>query len=130
MRRRGRGKSGIGCVCVRKFYPYFGQTAFCPCILRLQNVITHDIIINNSSSDNFSSALSYALERLNTPNLTLKEEQRKSAVYQGNSVFVHGYRQDWARSFATKFSHSWSSTRKGDVVAHSAIASHDHLFYV
>ena len=43
-----------------------------------------------SSSDTFSSALSYALERLGMPNLTLKEEQRKSlkAVYQGNSVFV------------------------------------------
>ena len=42
------------------------------------------------ASDTFSSALSYALERLGTPNLTLKEEQRKTieAVYQGNSVFV------------------------------------------
>ena len=36
------------------------------------------------------SALSYALELLDMPNLTLKEEQRKpfEAVYQGNSVFV------------------------------------------
>ena len=43
-----------------------------------------------SSSDTFSSALSYALELLGMPNLTLKKEQRKSleAVYQGNSVFV------------------------------------------
>ena len=43
-----------------------------------------------SSSDTFSSALSYTLELLGTPNLTLNEEQRKSleAVYQGNSVFV------------------------------------------
>ena len=42
------------------------------------------------SSDTFSSALSYALERFGTPNLTLKEEQRKwlEAVYRGNSVFV------------------------------------------
>ena len=42
-----------------------------------------------SSSDTFSSALSYALELLGTPNLTLNEEQRQSleAVYQGNSVF-------------------------------------------
>ena len=42
------------------------------------------------SSDTFSSALSYALERLGTPNPTQKEEQPKSlkAVYQGNSVFV------------------------------------------
>ena len=43
-----------------------------------------------SSSDTFSSALSYAIERLGMPNLTLKEEQQKSleAVYQGNSEFV------------------------------------------
>ena len=43
-----------------------------------------------SSSDSFSSALSHALERLGTPNLTMKEEQQKSikAVYQGNSLFV------------------------------------------
>ena len=43
-----------------------------------------------SSSDTFFSALSYALEQLSTPNLTLKEEQRKSleAVHQGNSEFV------------------------------------------
>ena len=43
-----------------------------------------------SSSDTFSSALSYALELLGTPNLTLQEEQRKSleAIYQGNSVFA------------------------------------------
>ena len=43
-----------------------------------------------SSSDTFSSALSYALELLGTPNLILNEEQRKSleAVCQGNSVFV------------------------------------------
>ena len=43
-----------------------------------------------SSSDTFSSALSYALERLGTPNLILNEEQRKSvkAVYQGNSMFI------------------------------------------
>ena len=43
-----------------------------------------------SSSNTFSSALSYALERLGMPNLILKEEQRKSVevVYQGNFVFV------------------------------------------
>ena len=43
-----------------------------------------------SSSDTFSSAMSYALELLGTPNLTLNEEQRKSVevVYQGNSVLV------------------------------------------
>ena len=40
-----------------------------------------------SSSSTFSSALSYALEQLGTPNLKLKEEPLK-AVYQGNSVFV------------------------------------------
>ena len=60
-----------------------------------------------SSSDTFSSALSYAMERLGTPNLTMKEERRKSleAVHQGNSVFVC-YQQDLARGFATKLSHS------------------------
>ena len=79
-----------------------------------------------SSSDTFSSALSYALERLGTTDLTLKEEQRKSleAVYQGNFVFVW---QSLARAFATKLR---SSIRKGNVVAHSTIASHDHLLYV
>ena len=43
-----------------------------------------------SSSDSFSSALSYALELLGTSNLTLNEEQRKSleVVYQGISVFI------------------------------------------
>ena len=43
-----------------------------------------------SSSASFSCALSYALELLGTPTLTLKEEQRKSpeVVYQGSSVFV------------------------------------------
>ena len=43
-----------------------------------------------SSSDTYSSALSYALELLGTPNRTLNEEQRKSleAVYQGNIVVV------------------------------------------
>ena len=49
----------------------------------------------------FSSALSYALERLGTPNLILKEEQRKSV-----EVCSYGYRQDLARAFATKISHS------------------------
>ena len=43
-----------------------------------------------SSSGTFSSAQSYDLEQLGTPNLTLKEEQRKSleVVYQGNSVLI------------------------------------------
>ena len=34
------------------------------------------------SSDTFSSALSYALELLGTPNLTLNEEQRKTKEIQ------------------------------------------------
>ena len=83
-----------------------------------------------SSSDTFSSALSYALELLGTPNLTPNEEQRKSleAVYQGNSVFV------WVPTGFGK-EHLLPSIvieyKKGQhVVAHSAIASHDHLFYV
>ena len=43
-----------------------------------------------SSIDTFSFALSYALELLGMPNLTLNEEQQKSleTVYQGNSVFI------------------------------------------
>ena len=42
------------------------------------------------SSDTFSSALSYALERMGMTNLALKEEQLKSLVpvYQGKSVFL------------------------------------------
>ena len=79
------------------------------------------------SSDTCSSALSYALELLDTPNLTLKEEQRKSieAVYQGNSVFV------W---LPTGFGKSicyqdlpFVIEKKGQRGStHSAIASHDH----
>ena len=82
-----------------------------------------------SSSDTYSSALSYALELLGTPNRTLNEEQRKSleAVYQGNIVVV------WVPTGFGKsifYQASRSSTRKGHAVAYSAIASHDHLFYV
>ena len=54
-----------------------------------------------SSSDTFSSALSYALELLGTPNLTLNKEQRKSleAVYTKEILCSYGYRQDLARAF-------------------------------
>ena len=56
-----------------------------------------------SSSDMFSSALSYGLELLGMPNLTLNEEQRKTlkVVYQG-ILCSYGYQQDLARAFATK----------------------------
>ena len=51
------------------------------------------------------------LEQLGTPNLTLKEEQRKSveAVNQGKGkeiLCLYGYQQDLARAFATELSHS------------------------
>ena len=56
-----------------------------------------------SSSDTFSSALSYALELLGMPNLTLNEEQQKSLRrYTKESLCLYGYRQDYARTFATK----------------------------
>ena len=50
-----------------------------------------------SSSDTFSSALSYAPEQLGTPNLTLKEEQHRSleAAYQ-EILCSYGYQQDFA----------------------------------
>ena len=74
------------------------------------------------SSNTFSSALSYALEWLGTPNLTMKEE-----VPRGGIPRKFGYQQDLARAIATELSPSWSSTRKGNVVASSAIASQHHL---
>ena len=51
-----------------------------------------------------TSALSYALELLSMPNLTLNEEQRKSleAVYQGYSVFVWVKTGFGNLAFATK----------------------------
>ena len=57
-----------------------------------------------SSSDTFSSALSYALELLGMPSLTLNEKQWKSleAVYQGILCSYAEYRQNLAGAFATK----------------------------
>ena len=84
-----------------------------------------------SSSDTFSSALSYALELLGTPNLTLKEEQRKSleAVYQGNSVFIW-LPTVFGKSICYQALPFMIEYKKGQRGAHSVIASHDHLFYV
>ena len=62
---------------------------------------------------------------------SLKEEQRKSleAVYQGNSVF-YGYGQDMARTFAEDLPFMTEYKEGQCSRTPSAIASHDHLFYV
>ena len=53
-----------------------------------------------SNRNTFSSALSYALELLGTPNLTLNEEQQRR--YTKEILCSYGYRQDLVRAFATK----------------------------
>ena len=66
---------------------------------------------------------------IGTPNLTLKEEEQKSleAVYQGNSVFIWPWvPTEFGKSICCQA--SCSSIRKGNVVAHSAIASHATCF--
>ena len=84
-----------------------------------------------SSSNTFSSALSYALERLGMPNLTLKEEQRKSleAVYQGSSVLVW-LPTGFNKSICYQALPFMIEYKIGQLVAHFAMARHDHLFYV
>ena len=74
------------------------------------------------------SALSYALELLDMPNLTLKNSGSPSKRYTKETLCLCGYRQDLARAFATKLRDRVK--KKCNVVPHSAIASHDHLFYV
>ena len=49
-----------------------------------------------SSSDSFSSALSYALEQLGTPNLTLKNSRSPSRQYTKEILCSYGYQKDLA----------------------------------
>ena len=80
-----------------------------------------------SSSDTFSSALSYALELLGTTNLTLNEERRKSleAVYQGNSV-SYGTDRIWQEHLLPSFVIEYKKGQHGSTLCYC----HDHVFYV
>lgn len=58
--------------------------------LSKEKMSNQSVIVSCSACPDFTGALSYALSKLGTPNLVLKEEQKKAilAVYDGNDVFV------------------------------------------